>query len=371
MADVIVIGGGLAGLTSSILLAKAGYDVSLLEKGDYPRHRVCGEYVSNEVVPFLKQHDLYPAEIGPSQIHKFQLTSTNGREASLSLDLGAFGISRYAFDHFLMRKAKAVGVDVQVNSRVREIQFDGDCFKVTTDDSGYEAPFVIGAYGKRDNLDQGLNRSFMRKRSPYLGVKYHIKTDFPSDQIALHNFQDGYCGISKVEGDTFNLCYLSHRDNLRNYGRIEDMEKAVLHENPFLRKIFTDSKILFDKPLVISEISFEPKALIENHILMCGDTAGLITPLCGNGMAMAIHGAKILSDVLIENRLENSSAGRKRIEKEYMIKWKSNFSFRLKAGRTIQRLFGSKRMSNVAVNLARSTPGIAHKLVEMTHGKPF
>ena len=68
MYDVAVLGGGLAGLTNAYLLSKAGYKVILYEKGSYPQHKVCGEFISNEVLPFLKKHDLYPQDFRPSQI---------------------------------------------------------------------------------------------------------------------------------------------------------------------------------------------------------------------------------------------------------------------------------------------------------------
>ena len=62
--------------------------------------------------------------------------------------------------------------------------------------------------------------------------------------------------------------------------------------------------VLFEKPEVINEITFEKQDPVSNHILMCGDAAGMITPLCGNGMAMAIHSAKILSGLIIEANSE-------------------------------------------------------------------
>ena len=64
-------------------------------------------------------------------------------------------------------------------------------------------------------------------------------------------------------------------------------------KNPFLEKIFTESNFLFSEPATISQISFDKKSQVEHHILMIGDAAGMITPLCGNGMSMAFHSAKI------------------------------------------------------------------------------
>ena len=101
MYDVAILGGGLAGLTNAYLLAKAGYKVILFEKGSYPQHKVCGEYISNEVLPFLKKNDLYPKDLRPSQINKFQLTTQIGKSIDIPLETGAFGISRLVFDDYL------------------------------------------------------------------------------------------------------------------------------------------------------------------------------------------------------------------------------------------------------------------------------
>ena len=369
MTDIIIIGGGLAGLVNSILLSRQGLSVVLFEKKAYPFHRVCGEYISNEVRPFLERNGLFPEALEPTEISKFTLTSTNGRRADLNLDMGGFGISRYALDHFLFEKAVEAGVEVRHTTTVTDSKFIKDHFEVSVGKDVFESKMVIGSHGKRSKLDSDLERGFMTQKSPYLAVKHHIKTDFPSDRIALHNFKDGYCGISQVENETFNLCYLSHRDNLRNSENIEEMEKTILAENPFLKEIFENSDFLFDKPLVINEISFEKKDPIENHILMSGDSAGMITPLCGNGMAMAIHSAKILSETILKHWRQGDPK-RELLEQEYEKSWNAQFAFRLKAGRTIQRLFGSKTASNVGVGLAKIKP-VAIQIIGLTHGKEF
>ena len=102
---------------------------------------------------------------------------------------------------------------------------------------------------------------------------------------------------------------------------------------------------------------------------MCGDAAGMITPLCGNGMAMAIHSAKIASELIISFCEDKIS--REELEKNYLQQWNSQFTKRLWAGRQIQKLFGSVRASDFAVNLARHAKPVAKFLISKTHGNPF
>ncbi len=370
MKNIIIAGGGLAGLVTGIQLSRAGIYCTLIEKKIYPFHRVCGEYISNETVPFLRSLGIYPEEFSPPVLSRFQLSSVNGKYVDLQLDLGGFGISRYHFDYFLFEKAKASGVNFLLDTEVNSIQFEDEKFQVETTNQTLESDVVIGCFGKRSKIDISLNRGFIRKRSPYIGVKYHIYTDHPPDLISLHNFKDGYCGISNIEEGKTNLCYLSHRNNLKKYGNIPDMESAVLFKNPFLKSIFANSKFIFEKPETINEISFETKGPVENHILMAGDAAGMITPLCGNGMAMAIHSSKLLSEH-ITRFCKSPNYTRVQLEIDYAASWRRVFERRLLIGRQIQRLFGNERASDFAVNLARHSKAVANFLVKKTHGVPF
>ena len=371
MKDVIIVGGGLAGLISALQLAKAGLAVLVIEKKTYPFHKVCGEYISNEVVPFLRSIDAYPEHLQPVPITRFLLTSTTGRVGTMPLDLGGFGISRYALDHFLYERAQQAGAQFLLSTSVQSIDFQEDTFTVTLPQGEQqEAKLVIGAYGKRAKLDKQLQRPFMEQRSPYIGVKYHVHTDFPNDQIALHNFRGGYCGLSRVEDGRYNMCYLGSRAELRQYGNIPEMEAATLWKNPFLREVFQHGTFLLEKPEVINEVSFAPKEPVIEHILMAGDTAGLITPLCGNGMAMAIHSAKILSDLIVQH-YPSPHFNRSALEKAYTRAWRRQFALRLRVGRNVQKLFGHPLSSALGVQLVRSFQPVARRMMRHTHGKVF
>lgn len=357
-------------MVSSILLKKAGLDVLLFEEKKYPFHRVCGEYISNEVIPFLKEHQLFPDNLSPAKISKFHLSSITGKSLKMPLDLGGFGISRYEFDSWLVNKAKELGVEIN-HERIVDSSFSNDRLLLKSRDGvEYESKVVVGAFGKRSMLDKSLNRSFTQKRHPYIGVKYHIKTNEVADDVVeLHNFFRGYCGVSLVENGIHNLCYLSHRDNLKKHGSIDAMEKHILMKNPHLKGIFNNSDFLFEKPEVINEITFEKKEPVFGHILMSGDSAGMITPLCGNGMAMAIHSAKILSELVIGN-LKNGF-DRSKLEGDYTKIWNNHFAKRLWIGRRIQTLFGSPFTSEFAVMLGNFYPPFAKALMKQTHGDPF
>ncbi|MEQ8581935.1 MAG: FAD-dependent monooxygenase [Marinoscillum sp.] len=371
MHDIIIIGGGLSGLINSILLSRAGLDVLLLEKNTFPFHRVCGEYVSNEVIPFLEAHDLFPAHCQPPSIHRLQISSTKGRSFTAPLDLGGFGISRYTFDQWLAQKSQESGTQILQGTRVINATFNGGHFVVETDqDKHYESRLVISAHGKRAKLDQTLSRPFIKEHSPYVGIKYHVKTDFPDDLIALHNFVGGYCGVSKIEDDKFNICYMVHRNQMRKHKNVKGLENGVLFRNPRLKSLFQNSDFLFKNPEVINEITFVKKEPVYEHLLMSGDAAGMITPLCGNGMAMAIHAASLLSEIIVTNQTGHDF-DLPAIEASYTRTWNHQFATRLWAGRQIQGLFGKGQASELAVFTGKYMKPMARALIRQTHGEPF
>lgn len=366
-----MIGGGLAGLISTILLTRQGLQVLLIEKKEYPFHRVCGEYISNEVKPFLQREGLFPSSFQLSSLEHFKLSDIKGNSCSIKLPLGGFGISRYHLDDFLYKKAISENVCIKTAEEVNNVVFKDNEFTVTLKGGILlHSTFVIGAYGKRSKLDSRLERSFLKKRSPFIGIKYHATVDYPLNEIGLFNFKGGYCGVSHVGEKVVNICYLSKRSNLKKYGDIKKMEEEVLFENPHLKRIFQNAIFHREKPEVINEISFEKKGAIENHILMAGDTAGLITPLCGNGMAMAIHAGKIAADNII-NFYNGKLTSRKAVESAYQSSWKKHFAKRLWIGRKTQNLFGNQLRSNLAVSLLKNFPIIGRKLIQQTHGDIF
>ena len=193
--DVIIIGGGLAGLCNAIHLSKFGKSVLLIEKNGYPKHKVCGEYISNEVLPYLQFLEINPFDFGAVKIDNFQLSTTNNKLIAAKLPLGGFGISRYQLDFVLSEKAKENGVTI-LQKTVLNIDFKGDVFNIETKENNtFSSKIAIGAFGKRSLLDVKMERDFIKKKSPYLGVKIHVKGDFQEDLVALHNFKGGYCGV--------------------------------------------------------------------------------------------------------------------------------------------------------------------------------
>ena len=366
--DVIIVGGGLAGLTSAIHLSTRKKRVLLIEKNEYPKHKVCGEYISNEVLPYLNSLGINPINEGAKQITKVHISTTKSNLIKGELPLGGFGMSRYFLDDLLVKKARLNGVKI-LKDTVDSIHFKKDSFTITTKISGvFQSKITIGAFGKRSSLDQKMKRKFIQKKSPYLAVKIHVKGVFPENLVALHNFKGGYCGVSKVENNAINVCYITEYRSFKKHKNITDFQEQVVFKNKHLRKIFKESSPVFEKPLTISQVSFQTKNPVEDHIIMCGDTAGMIHPLCGNGMGMAISSAQLAS-IRILQFLNGEIKTREGLEKQYLRDWNKEFKIRLKSGHFIAWLFRNQTISPIAYSILKRIPSLLPKIIKFTHGK--
>jgi menaquinone-9 beta-reductase len=372
--DVAILGGGLAGLSLSISLSKQGRRVILFERERYPFHRVCGEYISMESWPFLERLGIPLSELALPRIRNLLVSAPDGYSITQPLDLGGFGVSRFTLDALLAERAKQCGVDVRTDCKVNGVVFTGKGFDVDAGGKHFPARVAVGSFGKRSNLDVQMQRPFILKKgnklNNYIGIKYHIRLSLPEEQIALHNFYDGYCGVSAIEGGRHCLCYLTTAANLEKSGNnLRDMEKQFLYRNPFLKDIFSRAVFDWDKPETIARISFERKGVLDQHLLMTGDAAGMISPLCGNGMSMALRSGQLAEEALLP--FLDGAIPRETMEQQYLTSWKAQFSSRLRAGRVIQSLFGKPWTTKLFLQFLQPFPIFTRQIIRKTHGDAF
>ena len=370
--DLAIVGGGLAGLSLSIQLAQAGRQVVLFEKECYPFHKVCGEYISMESREFLIRLGLPLADWHLPVIDRLLITSPNGESIRAALPLGGFGISRYKLDASLAEIARKSGVILLEKTKVYDIFWAEGKHRIECSAGSFFATVTAACYGKKSNLDVKWKRLFTQdnRSTNYVGVKYHVIANLPVPEIALHNFPGGYCGISKIEEDKYCFCYLTKSENLKNNGQsIPDMEKNILKQNPVLGKILNEMIVVTEEPVTIAQISFSKKTQIENHVLCIGDAAGMITPLCGNGMSMALHASKIAAESIAQ--FLSGISNREEMEKNYQNNWNRLFANRLRTGRIIQRFFGQKFWSVVLIRILKPFPFFVRALIRQTHGNSF
>lgn len=368
--DVAIIGGGLAGLTAALDLSLSGHSVVVFEKKSYPQHKVCGEYVSNEVLSYLSSIGIEISQIQAKRVCRFRLHNQNGEFVESDLPLGGFGLSRYCFDQHIAQKAISKGVQLLTHHTIQAVTLTNDIFSLSTNKKeSFKAKVVIGSFGKKANLDRKLNRRFLQKKTSYIGVKYYIDSpSFADDLVALYNFHGGYGGAVKVENGLVDIAYLTTEESIKKAGSIEAFEHQFLFKNRAFKALIDQPKVA-DKIHTISNISFAPKATVVNHMLMIGDAAGMIPPLAGNGMAMAIHAAKIASQQT--SNFLSGQIDRQEMEGTYAQVWNQEFGYRLFWGRTLQHFLKTPFWIDIAVSLFQKSPNLLKSIIRQTHGQPF
>lgn len=372
--QIAILGGGLAGLTLAIRLSQAGLKVALFEKHKYPFHRVCGEYLSLEVIPFLNRIGVYFTEANYPIQKRLELSAPNGKQVFSPLPLGGLGVSRYELDFLLMERAGAAGAAVFEGTQVSAYQKLADnLFQIQTSAGEFSAEVVIAAFGKRSTLHTPEARNLAAVT--YVGIKHHLNSDIPLDLIGLHHFAGGYAGISRVAptstGGNTCFCYQVSAEKLKSVGgSIERLEAEVLAQNPRLAYILQHYPKVWAKPLTISNYHFRQQPILTPEgAIAVGDVAGLIPPLAGNGMAMAIRSADLLATELIQYFQGHKKGSFN--PSNYHKQWKAHFSLRLAAGRTIQPFLNSANLNNSALGLLSLFPKLLPLIAQLTHGKPW
>jgi flavin-dependent dehydrogenase len=364
-SDILIAGGGLAGLSLAILCADAGLRTILIEKQTYPKHKVCGEYLSVESVPFLRRIGIDLESMSLPQINHFVLTSS---EVSMDCNLssGGIGISRYTLDNLLYQKALEKGVDVVTSSRVTQINSGSELSTVLTHDGRtYAARQIIGGYGRIS----GLNTPNQSSKHTFLGIKYHVVNGPDDNTIEIHNFNGGYCGISAIEDGKFCMCYLVKAEKLKAYkGDIDMLEKEILAQNPYLKHRLNTQKLV--GPISTAHFNFGTADVRTLQYPLLGDAAGFIPPVTGNGMSLALRSAQVLFTSFMNEKKGTFQEKWLRANRNYIKHYLKN---RIRKGIFLQNILLTENtfIHKSLLYTIRYTPGLLPVLAGQATGRPF
>lgn len=342
----------------------------LLEQKQYPIHKLCGEFLSIEVQGYLEELGLveHVRAKGAHPIKRTRITTQDGAVFDGELPGEALGISRYVLDLLLVEAAAVANVVVKLGTRVRAILHpSASMHTVITSDGSFYGSYVIGAFGKRSVLDRTLKRDFLHVPTPYVAFKAHYAGIEVPNTIELHAFEGGYCGVSHVEDGITNMCWIGHESSLHQAGgKPEGMIATVLKNNPHLAERFEQGEPLFPAFKAISQITFVQKEVVVDDIWMLGDAVCMITPLCGDGMAMALRSAA-LAVPLLEKALAGTHT-RETAAEAYRKAWSREFKKRLQLGRFVHRVYEQPAWADRGVRLLNRMPALGRWIIARTRG---
>ncbi|MEO5960102.1 MAG: hypothetical protein ABIZ49_09035 [Opitutaceae bacterium] len=267
-----IVGGGLAGLSLGLALRTAGVPVVVYEAGGYPRHRVCGEFITGlsrdtterlRLAPLLSDALLHRAVawfFGPQAARTQQLPSP------------ALGLSRHALDARLANAFTAAGGDLRPHTRVADLA---------------GKPGRVFATGRR------------RARSPWIGLKFHVR-DLPlSRDLELHLGDQAYVGLARIESGAVNVCGLFRRRPLASPGPPLLLEYLRAANLARLADRLAAGHIDATSFCAVAALGFDRAATAVVDQIRLGDTCAMIPPFTGNGMAMAFQSAEAALDPLL------------------------------------------------------------------------
>jgi menaquinone-9 beta-reductase len=266
---VTIVGGGLAGLSLGIALRQTGTPVILHEAGVYPRHRVCGEFISGvspAVLDTLGIADL----LQDASRHFSTAWYLRDRKFFCAQLPTALGISRFSLDNRLSVRFRELGGILNQRSRVREKSGTG----------------LVWCGGR------------VPARGGWIGLKCHVSGLDLSADLEMHLAANGYVGLAKVEDGKVNVCGLFRQEPKLSGKGTETLRRYLLVGGleGIARRIFS-AKIDESSFLGIAGFSLGRQP---NHdtIPTLGDAWGIIPPFTGNGMSMAFESAAIALEPL-------------------------------------------------------------------------
>jgi flavin-dependent dehydrogenase len=354
--EVAVLGAGPAGSTLAALLALRGISVALIDRDEFPRDKVCGEFLSYDALPIVERLGVLDLLVqrGAPAIRRCRLIGRR-RTYEFALPQAARGVSRMLLDETLLRRAIELGA--QDWSGWTATALDTDRRGVTVvrngDERQLQARVIVGAWGRWGRFDQLLDRPFVRdKQHRNFGFKRHYRTTAaaPGETIDLYSFSRGYLGVNDVEGGITNICGLVHADRLTGHrGRWETFVETLRAEEPSLDALYSAHVAAQDGFLTSEPVIFHARGAVERGVFLVGDASGIIDPLTGNGMAMAMQSAVIAASA-IASALAGEAA-RTNAQVRYAAEHGRMFARRIAWSRRIAAILSRPRLVDSLINV--------------------
>ncbi len=373
--EAVIIGGGPAGSTAAANLAGAGVETALFERSEFPRETLCGEFLSKEVLNFIINEKILNKfnSLKPNQINSFRYIDERGSESSAELGFSAFALRRSVLDSFLLHNAAGKGAQVTQSAEVKNIEKTEKGFHLTISSMNevynVKTRFLISAHGKRSGIDTLLKRSFTNSKSKQSGIKFHLnKNDlscFDPSEIKIYSDRGIYCGINAVDSDLVTVCFL-HNGRDSSGTPLDHLIKFSLSCDSFGNLFKSDLKNILSKAKLFGagNIYFGKKSAVENGIFMTGDAAGVIAPLAGDGIGMAVQSSILAAGIV--TGIKNGKYSEEKGREIYTNEWDHLFKKRLLAAGAVQKILFSNIARNASALALKMFPGILTYLINIT-----
>lgn len=313
--DVIIVGAGPAGSALAIQLARAGYDALLLEKGRFPRDKICGDFVSPRGLYFLRDLDCLGAVEAEGCVRiKKSSVYLNGRKISEGYlphlsghPAYGYAVPRKRLDEIIFRRAQAEGASTVEGCRVMDLNFGEDFVRVEAkvDErfQTFSGRLIVGADGAQSTVARIAGLSMQDHRYVLASMRSY-STGLPLEETILsfeEEFFPGFAWVFPTTATTANVGVGMVSEPLTR-SRIR-LRKFYDRTRRFLEEIARSrgAAVELSRPTgwPIKTYGGARKNYF-NRGLLIGEAACLVDPISGEGIPLALESAFLAAEVIHE-----------------------------------------------------------------------
>lgn len=384
---MLIVGGGPAGSVLAARLAASGKRVLVAEQSHFPRHKLCGEFISPECLEKLDELGVRDRMMaaGATRIREMILAGADGKSVELPLSVlnaeaeFALGFSRANLDAILLDRARELGAEVVEGTRVasgikpvaghyRVQAMDPDGQKldftarIVVNAAGRGSSFAATPTSRRNMLEMALHRSRL------FGCKVHLRGIDPQARInGLYFFDGGYGGLAHIEGGLTNLCMLIDEKLLTHASqdRNELLERTI-RQNPMAREILKDA-VPDGSWLSTGPVSFgkSERPTDESDEIRVGDAYAFIDPFTGSGILRALDGAVLIAGI-VDRAFDRGTASTQNVRIECDRALRAVYSQKLRVSSILRRLASDEKRRAIVRNILTHVPGLARAIARAT-----
>jgi flavin-dependent dehydrogenase len=371
--DVIIAGAGPAGSSAAIHLARNGLHVLLVEQKNFPRPKLCGEFISPECQRHFDTLGV-ANEIKlstPASITETIFYSARGHHVTIPstwfAGSTALGLSRAVMDHVLLQRARDCGVTVLEATTINEPICEnrnvlGVRLKTTEE---YFAPLTIDATGRAHILSRKLQTGEPKSKPKLIAFKVHLKnTRVAPNTCEIYFYPEGYGGLSSVEGDVSNLCFIISAEQVkRHYSNPELVMREMVMKNQRAAYTLEHAQPESEWLSASWERFGRQHPSPANGLLAIGDSAAFIDPFTGSGMLMAFESGELVADVIVRQRDKLTTS---ELCANYAAEYAQKFDSRLRICGWLRRLAFRPRLAGLGIAVCGASNRFRNRIARAT-----
>lgn len=300
-AEVIVVGGGLAGCATALAFARAGHDVLVLDRVAFPRGKVCGEGLFPHGADALARLGIAPP-VGARPFRGIRFSS--GEISATGRFPGGrrgLGLRRIELDAALVDAARAEPrIRVAERTAVRGLGRDGDTFFVRTSYGALRGRLIVGADGLHSPVRgwAGLERERRGRRRYGVRAHFALPVGAPDPEwVEVHRVGGGELYVTPVARGEVNVAALCEHATIRRFkGDLAGGLRRMISACPPVDALLAGADPV-DTPAACGPLRQEARTPVADGVLLVGDAAGFLDGITGEGMSIALHGAEIAGEV--------------------------------------------------------------------------